>query len=150
MNTRRIKSWFLAAVFAVFVGGTAVTALAPQPSLAASNFTCTSAPRLLTFPVWYRGLTVSESDCTITSPEAAGGLTVFIWRIVLNALDIALQLVGYVAVFFIIYGGFQFLTAAGEAQKAAASRQTILNAVIGLVISIGSVAIVNLVFTIIQ
>jgi hypothetical protein len=55
-----------------------------------------------------------------------------------------LQLVGYISVAFIIYGGFIFMTAGGS-DGAAKGRTTLLNAIIGLVISIASVAIVNLV-----
>lgn len=150
MKTIHIKSWVLAIVFASFVGGTITTIATPQASYAASNYTCSGAPKLLTLPPWYRGLTVSDSDCALASPDAVGGISVFIWRIVLNALDIALQLVGYIAAGFILFGGFQFMTAAGEVQKAADARQTIINAAIGIAISVGSVGLVNLIFGIIK
>jgi len=147
--TRSVKNWIVALCFAVFVGGTAVSLAAPDTTFAAGT-TCTKASRVLTFPVWYRGLNVSESDCTIISPDQIGGIGPFIWRVVLNVIEIGLQLVGYIAFFFIIYGGFQFLTSGGDPSKAASSRQTILNAVIGLVISFASIAIVNLIVGIIK
>lgn len=55
-----------------------------------------------------------------------------------------LHLVGYICVAFIIYGGFIFMTAGGS-DGAARGRTTLLNAVIGLVISVASIAIVNVV-----
>jgi hypothetical protein len=54
-----------------------------------------------------------------------------------------LQAAGYVATIFIIVGGFKFLTGTGSPDTVAKARTTILNAVIGLIISIFSVAIVN-------
>jgi hypothetical protein len=103
---------------------------------------------VLTFPTWYRKL--QGPDCEIKSPSKFNspgkqdGLSIFVWKIVLNVLEIALQIVGYLAVGFIIYGGFKYITGAGAPDKIVAGRKIILNAVIGLVISIFSIAIVNL------
>lgn len=100
---------------------------------------------VLTFPTWYRGLQ-DPATCDIESPGSGEtALGDFIWKIVLNVIEIALQLVGYLAVGFIIYGGFVYITGAGSPDKITAGRKIILNAVIGLVISIFSIAIVNLV-----
>jgi hypothetical protein len=99
---------------------------------------CTDS--FLTFPSWYRGLTTA--DCEIESPTVKG-FEVFIWTIVLNVVEIILNLVGYVSVGFIIYGGYKYMISAGSPDGMVAARKTILNAVIGLVISIGSVAIVR-------
>ena len=145
-----IKNWIFALIFAMSVGGGTLATLASEPSLAGAptNNTCAKAQKLLTFPVWYRGLNVgksgSDSDCQLTSPSAVGGLSNFIWRIVLNVTEIGLQLVGYISVGYILYGGFLFLTSQGSSEGSAKARKTILNAVIGLVISIASIAIVNL------
>lgn len=100
-------------------------------------------PHFLTFPTWYRGLT--KGDCSIKSPSDVGGISPFIWKIVLNIVEIMLQLVGYASVGFIMYGGFLYLTSAGQPDKATAGRKTILNAIIGLVLSFFSVAIVTLI-----
>ena len=63
----------------------------------------------------------------------------------LNVIEFMLQLVGYMAVGFIIAGGFKFLTSTGSPEDIAKSRKTILNAVVGLIISIFSIGIVNVV-----
>ncbi len=154
----KVSSWVLAGVFAVFVGGSVVTLTTSGTTWAVTYHTCTSAQKILTFPVWYDGLTVSDTDCNIVDPSALNtatngtnnGLSNFIWRIVLNLIDIALQVVGYIAVGFILYGGFSMITSNGSPDSNAKARKTILNAVIGLVISIGSVAIVNLIMGIIK
>ncbi len=136
--------------------------LAVPALVSAASITSTSKPedcsqRFLTFPTWFRGLVEvqekpsmpGEYECVVQSPDAAGGLSPFIWHIVLNVIEIGLQIVGYLTAFFIIWGGFQFLTSVGNPDIAAKARQTILNAAIGLVISIAAIAGVNLVFGII-
>jgi len=140
----KVKNWTLAVLFAVFASGSIVAAIAPMTASAAAAATC--AKPLLTFPVWYRGLVGPAPDCNLLSPDnpTVGGLSNFIWRIVLNVTEIGLQLVGYISVSFILYGGFLFLTSQGSSEGSVKARKTILNAVIGLVISIASIAIVNL------
>lgn len=106
----------------------------------------------LTFPAWYRGLNISDSNCDLKSPNDLAtdgknnGVSNYIWKIVLNVIEIVLQLIGYLAVFFIIYGGFRFMTKGDNPSEVEAARKTIMNAVVGLVISIISVALVNFVF----
>lgn len=145
----KIKIWTFALLFSASIGGSALMVAAPQTASAAAANNPACAMGILTFPVWYRGL-VDDTTCAMKSPDQVGGLSSYIWKIVLNLLDIALQLVGYIAVGFIIYGGFMFMTAGGDSATVAKGRKTILNAVIGLAISIGSVAIVNLITGIIK
>jgi len=151
MAFKKIKIW-IASMTLISVLGVGVASIAtPVVASAASDANPSCAPTILTFPVWYRGLTKSSSDCTIVPPgNQPGDLSNYIWHIVLNCIDIALQAVGYIAAFLILYGGFLFLTSSGEASGIQKAKTTILNAVIGLVISIVSVAIVNLIFGIIN
>lgn len=143
---KTMRVWIVAMAFASLVGGSFMTIATSQTSYAAA---CVG--RVIGFPTWYRGLgetkTIDgEKTCEIKKPGSGqNGLSNFIWKIVLNVLEIALLLVGYLAVGFIIYGGFKYITGAGSSDKITAGRKIILNAVIGLVISIFSVAIVNLV-----
>jgi hypothetical protein len=151
MAFKRIKIW-IASMTLITVLGIGVASIAtPVVVFAASDANPTCAPSFLSFPVWYRGLTKSSTDCTIVAPgDKPGDLSNYIWHIVLNCIDIALQAVGYIAAFLILYGGFLFLTSSGEASGIQKAKTTITNAVIGLVISIVSVAIVNLIFGIIN
>lgn len=55
--------------------------------------------------------------------------------------------VGITAVIFIIIGGFKFVTSSGDAQKAASARNTIIYAVVGLVVVALAQAIVAFVLT---
>ena len=46
-------------------------------------------------------------------------------------------------VFFIVKGGFEYMTSAGSSDGMTSAKKTIANAVIGLVIAVLSAAIVN-------
>lgn len=60
-----------------------------------------------------------------------------------NIINILLLLAGMVAVIYIIIGGYSYITAGGNADAAAAAKNTLLNAVIGLVIVFGAFAVVK-------
>jgi hypothetical protein len=49
---------------------------------------------------------------------------------------------GVVAVIYIIWGGYSYITAGGDAEKAGAGRTTLVNAIIGLIIIFSAYAIV--------
>lgn len=139
---------FIAATFlsaaALFTGVMATT----QPVSAA----CSSS--FLTFPTWYRGLIDSNCDLVAPGEPADDGrdlsLQNYIWVIVLNVIEIVLQLIAYLTVFMIIYGGFRFMTSAGEPTQAANARKTIITAMIGLGVSSVSIGVVNLIFSLIE
>lgn len=136
---RTIKNWMAALLFVMAAGGSLVTVVVPQPTYAACN------DRLLTFPAWYKGLT-DGPDCHIKAPAASkGGVSTFVWTIVLNIVEFMLQLVGYVSVAFVIVGGYKYMISAGAPDGMVKARKTIMNALIGLVISIFSVGIINVI-----
>jgi hypothetical protein len=138
---KKIQSWIFAILFVASTGGATLAIAAPQTASAAC-----APPRLLTFPAWYRGL--QRADCSIKSPtevSSTNGLQIFIWTIVLNVIEIMLQAVGYISVGFIIYGGFKFITGTGSPDTVVKARTTILNAIIGLILSIASIGIVNVI-----
>lgn len=134
---KKIRNWIAALFFVVTAGGATLSMAAPQTAFAACNDT------MLTFPAWFKGLT--DGNCNIKSPKDAGGLSTFIWTIILNIVEIMLQLIGYLAAGFIIRGGFKYMTSIGDPGEMAKAKKIIMDAVIGLIISILSVAIVNLI-----
>lgn len=89
--------------------------------------------------VWYRGLT-SGADCQIQKPTDIG---VFITKIILNVIQAGLAIAAYVTIFFIIKGGFGYMTSAGSPDGMSGAKKTITHAVIGLVICLLSAVIVN-------
>lgn len=130
-------------VLAFGVGG-AVGATIPTNSASAA------CGQFLTFPAWYRGLETDSNCSGVKGPKDLGGdenkqISTYIWTIVLNVIEIAVQVVGYLAIFYIIYGGFRYITSAGAPEAHAAAMKTILHAVIGLVIAISAIAIVRLI-----
>ena len=62
-----------------------------------------------------------------------------------NVINIILYVIGIVAVVMMIFGGFQYITSAGDAAKVTKAKNTILYGVVGLVIAILAYAIVNFV-----
>lgn len=138
---RLIQNWIAAAVFVITTGGALVTIALPATTSAAG---CDG--RLLTLPAWYNGLSVvKDGNCEMKSPTDVGGIGNYIWLIALNVVEIILQLVGYIAVGFIIFGGYKYMISAGSPDGMVKARKTITNAIVGLILSIASVAIVNLV-----
>jgi cytochrome bd-type quinol oxidase subunit 2 len=71
-------------------------------------------------------LTGNSSDCT----GGNGGLGKLI-RTIINVLSV---IIGAIAVIMIIIGGFRYIVSAGNAEQAKSARNTILYAIIGLVI----------------
>lgn len=147
-----------AIVVSIFTMALAVTSLAPitTPAVAAQNQPAGGQQTaqdqckrgsFLAFPRWYDGLCENGKIKPISNTNAtgAGSLGSMIWTIVLNIIAIMLYVVGYVSLGFIIWGGIKFVISGDNANGVASARKTILNAVIGLVISIMSTAIVNVI-----
>jgi hypothetical protein len=144
-----IKRIVLVVCVVIITGFTLLTisSVVPVSTVSAASSATTSSKcsdtdsGFLGFPTWYRGLV--GPDCTIKS--IGSDVTGFITHVALNIVDIIMRLVVYVAVFFIMYGGFQFLTSQGSADGSAKARTTITNAIIGLVIAILAIGIINFV-----
>lgn len=66
-------------------------------------------------------------------------------NVIVNILDGIIGVLALVAVIFIIVGGVNYMTSTGEAVKIQKAKNTILYAVIGLIICILAFAIVNFV-----
>lgn len=62
-----------------------------------------------------------------------------------NVVNTLLYIVGILSVVMIIYGGIQYTTSAGDAAKVNKAKNTILYAVVGLIIAVLAYAIVNFV-----
>ena len=142
--------------FAVLIAAPILTFATPQDSFAKVTKGKDCERSILGIPTWFRGLAVVKNgQCSIAGPgqklDSGKSLDLagYIWRIALNIVSIGLAIVAYIAFFFIMFGGFKFLTGGNNPSQIEAARKTILNAVIGLVISLGAVAIVNLVFGIV-
>lgn len=105
----------------------------------------------LSFPTWYKYLEKAPGaggKCDIAVPKDAEGNTRIdqvVAPVLLAIFEIILRIGGIAAVGFIIFGGFQYLISQGEPDRTKGAKSTILNAVIGLVITLSASAIVSLI-----
>ena len=76
----------------------------------------------------------------------AGGLTDPV-KIIGSLIGSLLSLIGVLLFLYILYGGFTWMTAAGDPGKTKSAMQIIRNAVIGIVIIVSAYAISNFVIT---
>lgn len=97
----------------------------------------------LGIPPWYKYLVDAGRMAVNQTTKACELVGTFEWRaggdvvlIALGILDILLRVSGMVAVAFVIYGGIQYITSDGSPDKTKDAQQTIINALIGLVIAL--------------
>lgn len=110
-----------------------------RAAAATAAFCSGTSPSFLSFPTWYKYL----------NPRFEGGECVIdvkfpedIAKVVLAVVEILLRLGGLVAVGFVVYGGFRYITSQGEPENTKSARQTIQNAIIGVAIAtIATVAV---------
>ena len=67
--------------------------------------------------------------------------------LVKNVVNIFLYAVGVLSVIMLIWGGIRYTTSAGDSNKVQSAKNTVLYAVVGLVVAIRAWAIVNRVIT---
>lgn len=72
----------------------------------------------------------SDNKCS-TNPQGSVGIDKVI-RVTVNLLS---WIVGLAAVIMIIIGGFRFVTAGGDSSNVASARNTVLYAIIGLIVA---------------
>lgn len=110
---------------------------------------------VLGVPTWYKYFdaeTDASGRCTVKLPtqrdqsgEEVTDVSKTVGRIAVAATEILLRIASFVAVGYIIYGGYRFILSQGDPENAKSARQTVINALIGLVISIAAGAIVSFV-----
>ncbi|MBU0707009.1 hypothetical protein KKG41_01420 [Patescibacteria group bacterium] len=89
----------------------------------------------------------NESGFAISEEaQAELGLTADLEPAVLRIIKWVFGFIGLVAFIIVIYGGFTWMTAAGNEEKVESAKKTITAAVIGIIIIILSLAIVTFVF----
>lgn len=97
--------------------------------------------------------TYAESICSHLTPgtevykaNGCGGTsTNELSEVIVNIITGVVGILGVVAAIFIVVGGVNYMTSAGDAGKLKKAKDTILYAVIGLIISVLAFAIVNFV-----
>lgn len=69
-----------------------------------------------------------------------------VFQLIANIINIAMYLVGALSVIFIIVGGLRYSLSGGDPKNLAQAKNTILYAIVGLVLAIVSVIIVQFFF----
>lgn len=92
------------------------------------------------------GVGAPEAISNRDMPEVIGSLTggeTSVRDLARTILNFLLGFLGFVAVLMIIYGGFTYVTAAGEEQKLGEAKKIIMYAIVGVIVILLSFAIVN-------
>lgn len=100
----------------------------------------------LGFPKWYKYLPSQRYDDQVTGRPTClpvlNGLN-SIWRIVAAVIELLLRVGALVAVAFVLYGGITYTLSQANPDKTKQALKTIISALVGLVISIISTALVT-------
>jgi hypothetical protein len=95
------------------------------------------------------GVMLAQFGNTSTSsffPDLMTSNNTSLASIVKTVLNMAFVLAGVIAVVYLIWGGYQYITSAGG-EGSEAGKKTIINAIIGLIIVIAAFAIANYIWT---
>lgn len=96
-------------------------------------------------PTWYEYLykagriDYKGSTCRLVEPFQMNDILL----VAMALLDLGLRLAGAIAVGYIIYGGIQYVISSGEPDKTKKAQETIVNALIGLVLAMLATVIVQ-------
>ena len=87
-----------------------------------------------------------ETGCSLNSnSEPCKASTDLVGGILKNVINVMLYLAGTIAVIMVVIGGIRYITSDGDSSKANQAKNTIIYAVVGIVVSLMSFAIVNFV-----
>lgn len=87
--------------------------------------------------------TISQGETTLKSTGSFATLKTFIANLANQVLGIVLLLAGIIAIFYLVYSGFLYVTSAGNPEKVKTARQGIINAIIGIIIIVAAFFIVR-------
>lgn len=111
----------------------------------------TALAGLLLVPVLALGVSVATSTADVAaqiqigvdSVGSTGSDAGSVGDIIKNVINALLYIVGVLAVIMLVWGGIRYTTSAGNANSVSAAKNTILYAIIGLVVAFFAYAIVN-------
>lgn len=113
---------------------------------------CTKNRQILGFKAWHYGLEkYMDENCGLTkvggdSPSLETGqtnLSTVVWTVVFNILYDIFMAIGYLAIGFVIYGGYMYITSGGDMAKATKARKSIMSAVVGIILVLSANVIVD-------
>lgn len=127
---------FIVSLFAVFTFASPAAALSVPAQLQQFAVCNNGSYAYLGLEPWFACVTDPSGRVVIDNLND-------IWLIVLVIIEDAIKIGGYIAVGFVIWGGIKYIKSNGAPDQAQQARDVIRNALIGLVITLLSVAIVE-------
>lgn len=89
----------------------------------------------------------SDPRFTNLATEFNLGTETNVEQVIINIVKILLGFLGLIAVLIVLYGGFQWMTAAGNEEKVSSARATLTAGLIGLIIILSAYAIATFVIS---
>ena len=140
-----LVSLFVACSLGASFGHAHANALAPKTAvLAAAKEPCQAHEFFGLLP-WYHYLKLDPKTCEVQDFNLlpGGGQHSGLVLILLAIIDDLLRIAGLVAVGFIVYAAFNFITSQGNPEDAAKARGTAINALIGLMLAMFAVVLIS-------
>ena len=111
---------------------------------------CTGGGSFLGFPTWYKylpsnNITTTVNGNSVTSCAPALTSLSDIWLIGAALVEILLRIAALGAIGIVIWGGIKMVTSQGDPSGVASARNTIMDGLVGLGISIVSVGVITFV-----
>lgn len=129
--------------FVAFMALVTLLVMTPRPVAAACS---SSAGSLLGIPTWYKYL---QDDTGVSSATGRCVPRVSQFKdalfILLAVIEILLRVATYIAIAMFIYGAIRMIISQGSPDEIKKARDTLTNAVVGLVIALIATAVVNFV-----
>ncbi len=88
------------------------------------------------------GLPLMVSAVSIPNPLGTASVSEIIARVIRGLLGVT----GAFALFFVIQGGFIWMTSRGNAEKVKAGRESMVWAILGILAIFGSYVVINIIF----
>lgn len=134
----------------LFFGRASVTyANPPTSTTAAAPCTYSTTSFFGILPTWYvylpPQLQTNPNGTTFCAPTINSILD--IWLIVAAVIEIILRLAGVAAVIMILYGGIRYTTSMGNPEAVVSAKNTIIYALVGLLIAIAASLIITFMAT---
>jgi hypothetical protein len=86
---------------------------------------------------------IQPLSSNVTDVSGGGSLTDQISKYAQTAVNVILLVAGVVAILYLLWSGIQYITSAGNPEKAKAARAGIINAVIGIIIIVAAYYIIR-------
>lgn len=96
-------------------------------------------------PTWYKYLKANRVKGSNNEQVCSPALNNIndIWLILLAGIEILLRIAILIAIFFVLYGGIKYINSRGNADKVSSAKNTVVDAIIGLIIAIVATSLIN-------